>query len=196
MDPVFTLQWPEYVVCEHLRRLCPKSEGFSVYIPVSRQEKGVDIALLKRGIGIRETITIQVKASRTYSSTPAKRKNITRYRYYTWFKRFTPSPDADYFALLGFFPRNTAQTTNITPTWYNDCTLLLSYSEMSELIEECRTVRGTSDSMFGFGFDDLSSVIYTRGDQFRSARNFSEHLLERKIIKIKSDWARRADGVR
>jgi hypothetical protein len=72
MDPVFTLQWPEYVVCERLQKLCPRSEGYSTYIPVSRQEKGVDLTLLHRSSGKRRAITIQVKASRTYMGAPPK----------------------------------------------------------------------------------------------------------------------------
>jgi hypothetical protein len=187
MDPVFALQWSEYVVCDRLQKLCPKSEGFSVYIPVSRQEKGVDIGLLHRNKGLRRMITIQVKSSRTYPGTPAKNKKIVRYKYYTWFNRFDPSPDADYFALIGFFPREADQTTKIGPSWYHDCILLLSNKEMKELIDNCNTVGGKQDRMFGFGFNDLSSIIYTRGDQNRSGKDFSQHLIDRKIKDIKNE---------
>jgi hypothetical protein len=39
MDPVFTLQWPEFIVCEHLQKLCPKKEGYSVYSRISTRKR-------------------------------------------------------------------------------------------------------------------------------------------------------------
>ena len=186
MDPVFTLQWPEFLVCERLQKLLPKSEGYSIYIPVSRQEKGVDISILHRAPKIKRTITVQVKASRTYLGTPGKREDTIRYKYYTWFNRFIPSPDADYFALTGLFPREAKQTKKISPSWYSDCTLLFSYSEMKELMDNCQTVSGRPDPMFGFAFDDLSSVIYTRGDPKRSGRDFAKYNIDEKIQEIRN----------
>lgn len=108
-----------------------------------------------------------------------------RYKYYTWFNRFDPSPDADYFALIGFFPRDADQTTKIGPSWYHDCTLLFTFKEMKELLENCKTVGGKSDRMFGFGFNDLSSIIYTRGDQSRSGKEYTEYLIDQKIKILK-----------
>ena len=187
MDPVFTLQWPEFLVCEKLQKHCPKKEGFSVYVPVSRQEKGVDITLLHRMDGKKNAITFQVKASRTYLGSPAKRADIVRYNYYTWFNRFEPSPDADYFALVGIFPKDASQTKKVGPNWYSDCTLLFSYKEMVHIMDNCLTVSGKPDRMFGFGFNDTSSIIYTRGDQNRESRDFSYHLFSKKIEKVKID---------
>src|SRR5437870_2211960 len=73
MDPVFTLQWPEFVVAHRLQQLLPKKDGYSVLIPLSRQEKGIDLAILKKLGGAHRTITIQIKASRTYPHPPPKR---------------------------------------------------------------------------------------------------------------------------
>lgn len=39
MDPVFTLQWPEFIVCEHLQKLCPKKEGYSFYSRISTRKR-------------------------------------------------------------------------------------------------------------------------------------------------------------
>jgi hypothetical protein len=36
MDPVFTIQWPEFLLADRLQKRLPKSEGFSVFIPTSR----------------------------------------------------------------------------------------------------------------------------------------------------------------
>ena len=51
MDPVFTLQWPEFLLANRLQKLLPKSQGFSVLIPASRQEKGFDLAIIRRRNG-------------------------------------------------------------------------------------------------------------------------------------------------
>jgi len=185
MDPVFTLQWPEFIICERLQKYCPKKDGYSVYIPVSRQEKGVDIVLLHRTDKTKKTITIQVKSSRTYLGEPARNKKIERFNYYTWFNRFVPSPDADYFALIGIYPKDISQTKKIGPSWYNDCTLLFTYKEMKSFIDNCLTVRGKPDKMFGFGFNSPDAVIQTRGDQHRKYKDFSNYLFAKKIENLK-----------
>ena len=65
MEPVFTLQWPEFVVAERLQSLLPRKDGYSVFIPLSRQEKGIDLAVLHRSANGRTTAkTFQVKADR------------------------------------------------------------------------------------------------------------------------------------
>lgn len=74
MEPVFTLQWPEFVIAQRLQSLLPRKDGYSVLVPLSRQEKGIDLAMLHRtGTGTSVTTTIQVKAPRTYLHAPPKR---------------------------------------------------------------------------------------------------------------------------
>jgi hypothetical protein len=48
MDPVFTLQYPEFIVAQRLASLLPATQGFSLYVPLSRQEKGVDLIVARR----------------------------------------------------------------------------------------------------------------------------------------------------
>jgi len=62
MDPVFTLQWPEFVVAHRLQQQLPKKDGYSLLIPLSRQEKAVDLAILKKLGGAHRTIPTQIKA--------------------------------------------------------------------------------------------------------------------------------------
>ena len=78
MEPVFTLQWPEFVVAQKLQDMLGK-DSYSVLIPLSRQEKGIDLAVLHQSTtGKSKTLTIQVKASRTYLSSPPKRESTVR----------------------------------------------------------------------------------------------------------------------
>lgn len=185
MDPVFVLQWPEFVVAQRLQDLLPRNDGYSVLVPLSRQEKGVDLAVLHRlADGNSRTITIQVKASRTYLSGPAKRQDTVRYQFTTWFNRFEPSDRADFFVLFGLFAPSLGQTTTVSATWYKDCSLLFSREEMKRFIAECKTVGGQPDRMFGFSFNDTSKVILTRGDMDRSGKDYSDHVLERRIAEL------------
>jgi len=58
MDAIFTLPYTEYVVATYLQ----KKEGYSVQIPLSRQQKGID--LLVCSLQSRKAASIQVKSSR------------------------------------------------------------------------------------------------------------------------------------
>ena len=186
MDPVFTLQWPEFVVAERLRKLLPAKNGYSVLIPLSRQEKGIDLVLLRRNeSGQSFVITIQVKASRTYLPPAPKRENTIRYKYYTWFNRFDVPARADFIILFGMYAPDLSRTRRISSKWYRDCSLLFTREEMCNFMKNCKTTKGKPNRMFGFGFHDLSSIILTRGDMSRAQKDFAAFLLDKRINKIK-----------
>jgi hypothetical protein len=182
MDPVFSLPYSEYVVAERLRNQFTKANGYSIYIPVSRQEKGVDLALIRNTKSERKISTFQIKASRTYFGEPPKRKTTPeRFKFYTWFNRFEPNPRADLFIIIGFFPLAEAMTRKKGTSTYGDCSLLFTYQEIKELLDNCRTVKGGADKMFGFGFNDLDAIVYTRGDSLRSNKDFVEFRLDKRF---------------
>ncbi|MGD0479500.1 MAG: hypothetical protein ABSA42_04980 [Terracidiphilus sp.] len=187
MEPVFTLQWPEFVVAQKLQSLLPQKDGYSILIPLSRQEKGIDLAVLhRRGKNLSKTITIQVKASRTYFPQPAKRTKTVRFQFETWFNRFDVPDRADFVILFCMYAPDLGRTARASAKWYKGCSLLFTNQEMRKLMASCKTVGGKPDRMFGFGFnDDLSSVIQTRGDMKRSRLDFAKHLLERRITELK-----------
>jgi hypothetical protein len=188
MDPVFTLQWSEYVLAERLQSALPKADGFSVWIPLSRQEKGVDLAVLrKQPDGSTRTVTIQVKASRTYLTDEPKRDTTERHLFHSWFNRFAVSKDADFFLLFGQYAPDVTRTRQVSAKWYRDMTLLLSNAEMQEFIDKCKTVKtGADDPMFGFGFDDESKIVQVRGDATRSQRDFTPFLLSNSFDRIRT----------
>lgn len=186
MDPVFTLQWPEYLLAARLQTLFPKSKHFSVLVPASRQEKGIDLALVrKRPGGTSRVALLQVKASRTYSPEPPKRETTRHFRFHTWFNTFEPSDHADFFLLMGMYAPDAAQTKRVGPQWYRDVTLLFTYADMKKFIDECITKGNKPEKMFGFGFNDDSEVIQTRGDAKRKYRDFTEHLLVKQLSILK-----------
>ena len=185
MDPVFTLQWPEFIVAERIQSIFLRKDGYSVLIPLSRQEKGIDLVILRRSkSGQSFVLTIQVKASRTYLPSAPKRKNTIRYKYYTWFNRFDVSDRADFVILFGMYAPDPSRTKPVSAKWYRDCSLLFTNEEMSAFMKDCKTVKGKPDKMFGFGFDDLSKIILTRGDMSRSQKDYTRCLLDRQVKEI------------
>lgn len=186
MDPVFTLQWPEFLMANRLQKLLPKSEGFSVLVPTSRQEKGIDLAVIrKRTNNESRVVTIQIKASRTYMPEPPKRETTQHFRFRTWFNRFEVPEEADFFLLFGMYAPDPRKTTKVGPDWYKDCTLLFTLPEMKDFMSSCLTVGGRHDRMFGFGFDDEKKIIQTRGDKDRQYKEFTSYLLGNRIALLK-----------
>lgn len=62
------------------------SDGYSIFVPASRTQKGVDLLLTRRNAERVRTLSFQVKASRTYPGSPPIRKvKNRRFKYYTWF---------------------------------------------------------------------------------------------------------------
>jgi len=186
MDSVFTLQWPEFLLANELQKMLPKAQGYSVLIPTSRQEKGIDLAIIKKARGNSRVATIQIKASRTYMPDPPKRHTTERYRYYTWFNRFDVPDDADFFLLFGMYPPDGKQTKSVNAQWYQHLTLLFDHEEMKELMSNCRTRSGRPDKMFGFGFDNEKKVVLTRGDEHGSRKDYSHHLLQNRIDVLRN----------
>ncbi len=182
MDPIFTLHWPEFILSNRLQKLLPKSQGYSVFVPASRQEKGIDLAIVKKKTnGRSRVVTLQIKASRTYAQKVPKRKSKKEhFRFHTWFNRFDVPKEADFFLLFGMFAPDASRTKRVGVEWYRDCTLLFTQKEMKELMAKCRTVAGTPDKMFGFGFSDETRVVQTRGDRSRKFQNFTGRLLDNR----------------
>ncbi len=154
-------------------------------IPTSRQEKAIDLAVVrKQPNGASRVVTFQVKASRTYSHEPPKRESTQRFRFYTWFNRFSVPDETDFFLLVGMYAPDAARTKPVGPHWYKDCTLLFTLKEMKRFMSSCLTVRGTEDKMFGFGFDNEKKVVQTRGDRHRRGLDFTSYLLDNRIAIV------------
>lgn len=185
MEPVFTLPYSEYCVAQRLRSLLPPAEGYSLLVPLSRQEKGVDLVLSQRQDRTR-AVTIQVKSSRTYSSPPPARKSTRRFRYATWLKTFECPTQADFVCIVSLYPARDAEERRELATWWAPVILLFTQAEMREFLAGVKTVGGKRDRMFGFGFDRAGEVFQTRGDPKRSCRELSHHLLESRVDLLRA----------
>src|SRR5215813_5905457 len=104
MEPILTLPYSEWLVAEHLMRSFPAREGYSVYAPLSRQEKGVDLLLTRRFGTITRAAALQVKYSRAYEA-----RQGAPFRFVAWFRSFPVSDRADFFVLASLYPNVTGR---------------------------------------------------------------------------------------
>ena len=185
MDPVFTVPYSEYRIANIFSEHFKGKDGYSLYVPLSRQEKGVDLLLGYRVKGMTKTLSWQVKSSRTYPHPPPKRKTTQRFKYYTWFNRFEVPSESDYCLLFGLYPPEERITQKSSASWWSAMVLLFSNREMRQFINGVRTKTGKPDMMFGFGFDSISKIILTRGDQHRNNPDYTDYLLEKRIDELK-----------
>jgi hypothetical protein len=181
LEPVYTIPYGEFCVAQQLSRLLPKGDGFSIFAPISRQEPGVDLMLSRRTRGRTRVAAIQVKTSRTYSRPTATKRTKRPYRYHTWYNNFDCPPEADFFCLVALYPAvDTAQMRELG-SWWSPQILVFSQREMRRFLRSVRTVAGHPDRMFGFGFNTAAEAIQLRGDPKRRFRDFSTHLLAKRV---------------
>jgi hypothetical protein len=185
MEPIFSLPYSEFCVAQQLAQLLPATKGYSLYVPVSRQQPGVDLVIARRRGRKVRVAYIQVKSSRTYSRPTATARTKRPFRYRTWFNNFDCPPQADFFCLVALYPAVDSAQRRELGTWWAPQVLLFSQAEMRRFLRQVRTVGGTRDRMFGFGFDRADNAIQTRGDSARRFRDFSHHLLPRRLGKLR-----------
>ena len=158
MEPIVTLPYSEWLVAEHLMAALPASHGYSVYAPLSRQEKGVDLLLARRLHGVTRVAALQVKYARAFVKSPKY-----QFRFEIWFKAFPVSDRADFFVLATLYPNITGRGDGTKSSWWLPLLLLFRREEMNELISSLRTRPGKVERMFYFGFDTPDRVVLTRG---------------------------------
>jgi len=185
MEPIFTLPYSGYCVAQQLARVLPASRGYSLYAPVSRQQPGVDLLIVRRRGQRVRVACIQVKSSRTYSGPTTTTRAKKPFRYYTWFNNFECPPEADFFCLVALYPAVDSTQRHDLGTWWAPQVLLFSQSDMRQFLRSVRTVRGKRDPMFGFGFNQTDEAVQTRGDSARRYRDFSRYLLPRHVAMLR-----------
>lgn len=194
MEPVFSLPYPEFCVAQRLHRLLPPAAGYAIFVPVSRQQPGVDLIVVRRRRDNTTAATIQVKSSRTYSRPGNSIRTATRFRYETWFNTFACPEQADFFCLVALYPAIDARQRRELGTWWAPQILLFSKAEMRKFLANVKTVGGKRDPMFGFGFDDPGTTYQTRGDRLRRFLDFSDHILERRTSHLRRFLEARHDA--
>jgi len=182
MDPVFTLPYSEYVVVDKFNKQLAKRHGFSIYVPASRQEKGVDFLVYNSQH--QRSLRFQVKSSRSYVNDDKRLLNKGHLKYTLWFNNFRKrysAGEADYYILFGLYPDYTIDT-QIAAKKSIWCPLILCFrdEEMKALLDSVRTKRERKpDRFFYIAFDSPDQVYGTRG--FSERLDLSDHLLDKQM---------------
>jgi hypothetical protein len=177
MEAIFTLPYSEYVVAEKLNRIFKKTA--SVYIPTSRQQKGIDLIINKNSTNI--IARVQIKASRSY-----KEEN-KKYSNYLWFNNFEgryKEGNADFYILFGLYPLPSFKKDVDSECYWRSVFLCFNEKEMFKFLKGAKTKReGKRDTFFGFGFDSAKKIYATR---YEKETDVSGFLLENKIDALKT----------
>ncbi len=186
MESIFTLPYSEYETIVKLQHTLKKKDGYSVYIPTSRQQKGVDLII--HNSKKNKFLRVQVKSSRSYVNT-SKRKKENNYRYHLWFNNFINRfrlGEADIYLLFGLFPQyDSKYQIKSKNKFWSSVLLIFTDSEMEDLLRSIKTKKEQkTDSFFGFGFDSSDSIYGVRG--FVEPTDCSKFLLHNRIEIIES----------
>jgi len=182
MEPIFTLPFPEYQVANKLRGLYKPKDGYSILLPLSRQQKGFDLLIYSSKS--RKATSIQVKSSRSY---PGSKNND--HQHYLWYTRFDFKKGvADFYLLFGVYPKSVSNKKRLDhsrkTSSYDYIYLLLKDKEMATLLNKIRTKTNKRSVFFEFGFDPADHKIFlTRG--VAKEENYSSSLLENRLNMIK-----------
>lgn len=188
MDAIFTLPYPEYVVASQLQKALKKKEGYSVQIPLNRQQKGIDLMVYSSQS--RKAASIQVKSSRAYPSKAPKRKSRKeRFDNALWFKNFNYEKGiADFYILFGLYRKSNIINKRLdkskkTRKWWDYKILIFTDSEMRRFLRSLSTKHGRKESFFSFGFNDWSDeILAVRG--FKRPRPCKKYLIENRVAMI------------
>lgn len=178
MEPIITLPYSEYEVINQLQKYFKKDKGYAVYVPTSRQQKGIDFILYN--IKNKKPLGFQVKGSRSYEN-----KNCTEkgYRHTLWFNNFIDKHRegiADYYILHGIYPDYKPRKDTKQKTWKN-IILVFTNKEMGKLLNNIRRTRaGKQDKFFYIQFNEPSIIFATRG--FKKPINISNNLLSKSKL--------------
>jgi hypothetical protein len=179
MNPVFTLPYPEFAVAQEMQKLV---RSCSVFVPASRQQKAIDLLLLN--LKTAKVISIQIKSSRVYSSSPRVNSSRRQFLHTTFFRVFDVPPEPDWFILVGIYPQDQGHTKSRSATWWSTIMLAFTQSEMSQFMRTVRTRGGKADQFFYFSFDDEKEIFQTRGRQDGSNPSFTEKLLNNRVSEL------------
>lgn len=173
MEPIFTLPYPEHATIEAIAKVYPKTKDCSIFIPVSRQQKGIDFIILNK----KKAIRFQVKSSKAY---PEKNKGSYKLWLNNFQTKYQPG-NADWYIIYGLYSTiNTKSTKKLKkPKTWN--AIILCFKE-----KELFTKLDPKSPFFYIQFDldesgKIKDVRGTRG--FKKHINLNKYLIsKRKLI--------------
>lgn len=189
------IDYGEYIVSEEILKMLNQGNNkqYSIFAPLSRQEKGIDLILFNRVN--RKTITIQVKSSRSYID---GKKNDIKYNF-LWLNNFNISDEAyaDYYVIMGSYIHVKSEKLiekrglSVNAIDYKPIILIYSHSEMVEELDRLRQkTKEHREKFFSFKFRDEDDITIDRGYVFgyntlnNGNASRSSQLLKNKINEL------------
>jgi hypothetical protein len=180
MEGIFTLSNSENAVANTLNAYFKKKDGYALFVPVSRQQKDVD--LLLANLNSNKMAKIQIKSSRAY---PLNGKN-QQHAYGLWFNNFIDKyqkGNVDYYIFFGLYPTYYTEEKISSADVWEELYLCFNEEEMFDLLNQVKLVKSDKkDTFFGFEFDNDKKVYTGRG--FRSETDISDFLLKNKLEEM------------
>ena len=200
MEPLFSIEYSEYCVEDTLSKLLYTRKQFNVtvFVPTSRQEKGIDLMLYRHEDATCHnfTATIQVKSSRVYSLSEEEIQKSNNCSFALWYPKFSPSPRADFFVLTAQYPhfpktpyltQGKRGSSSASVHWKN-LFLLFTHAEMVEFLNHAKTKKDMPESYFGILFNSPTE-IYTGRGFYNSSYELSFHDLSKYSLTSKNKLA-------
>jgi hypothetical protein len=177
MEPIFTLPYSEHQVIEQVTKHLKKSAGYAVYIPTSRQQKGVDFII--HNTKANTFARVQVKGSRSY---------VGEDRHYLWYNNFVEKYEpnnADFYMLFGLYQEfKTGKKGVKKGSFWKPITLCFTEADMFDFLQQVRTKKEQKpDRFFAFGFTSPADITCARGP---SDYDVQKHLLSNMMGELKS----------
>lgn len=177
MEPIFTLPYSEHQAIEQIVRKLKKSDGYAVYVPTSRQQKGVDFVI--HNAKTNKFARVQVKSSRTFT-------HANDGCHYLWYNNFIEKYEkgnADFYILFGLYPEYSNKSGIKRGKFWKPITLCFAEKEMFNFLKKVKTKKEQkADRFFAFGFFTPNDIFCSRGP---NEYQVTEHLLENQIDDIK-----------
>ncbi len=186
MENIFSLNYPEYATINRISKIL-KGTGYSAFIPVSRQQKGVDF-ILQNNKKPNHTVRFQVKSSKVYPENKLKTfNNKKEYGLTLWFNNFINSGqyekgNSDYYLFFGVYPIFTKYTTKKSRKLNDWKEILLCFKEeyLFSHIKENERFLYIHFSLNENG--NVSDVLATRG--FKEHTDVTDYLIENQLKEI------------
>jgi len=186
MDGIFSLPYSEFEAIIQVQKLFAKNKGYAVFIPASRQQKGIDFIIMNTKS--KKTQRIQVKSSRHWlGQGKSKKTKNEKLKYYFWFNNFIKrykKDSADWYFLFGLYPiYETKYNIKSKDKIWKNLILAFTDDEMRNFLKKVKTKRERKeDRFFGIGFTKLSAIYTTRG--FPKRDSLSGYLLANRVKEI------------
>ena len=178
MEPIFTLPYTEHIAIEELQKKLTKAKGYSFFIPVSRQQKGVDFLCVKG----KKALKFQVKSSKAYVNASKQ-----EFSHHLWLNNFVKKYDqgnADWYAIVGLYATISAKSTKKlkNPRSWRSIIICLRERELYRLVD-----KRSPFIDIAFDVDEKGRIVKVEGERgfIRRGCNLTKSLLSKRASKIK-----------